>query len=45
MRLENISKTQIQKELNCDDERFEEIAKQTILKINQEKIKKELVAL
>jgi hypothetical protein len=30
-------------ELNCDTERFEEIKKQTILKLNQEKIKKELV--
>lgn len=31
------------KELNCDSERLEEIKKQTILKLNQEKIKKELV--
>jgi len=31
------------KELQCDTERFEAIKKQTILKLNQEKIKKELV--
>lgn len=30
-------------ELNCDKQRLEEIKKQTILKLNQEKIKKELV--
>ena len=30
-------------ELNCDEKRYQEIAEQTILKINQEKIKKELV--
>ena len=33
----------IKKELNCDDKRVQEIKKQTILKLNQEKIKKELV--
>jgi len=31
------------KELQCDTERFEAIKKQTTLKLNQEKIKKELV--
>lgn len=30
-------------ELNCDAQRLDEIKKQTILKLNQEKIKKELV--
>jgi hypothetical protein len=32
----------MQKELQCDGERFEAIKKQTIVKLNQEKIKKEL---
>ncbi len=32
------------KELNCDKQRLEEIAKQTVVKINQEKIKHELMA-
>lgn len=31
------------KELQCDQERFEAIQKQTLLKLNQEKLKKELV--
>lgn len=31
-------------ELNCDDERLKEITKQTLLKLNQEKIKQELMA-
>ena len=32
----------MQKELLCDEERLEAIKKQTIVKLNQEKIKKEL---
>ena len=43
LKLENKSELKIKKELNCDDERFKQIKKQTILKLNQEKIKKELV--
>lgn len=40
--IDGCSKEDMLKELNCDDERFEEISKQTILKINQEKLKHEL---
>ncbi|MEA3354010.1 MAG: hypothetical protein U9Q33_09370 [Campylobacterota bacterium] len=43
MKIENVSEDEMKKELNCDDERFEQIKKQTILKLNQEKLKKELV--
>jgi hypothetical protein len=43
MKLENIDESQMKQELNADDKRFDEIKKQTILKLNQEKIKKELV--
>ncbi len=42
LKLEKNSDEEISKELNCDSERFEAIKKQTILKINQEKIKNEL---
>lgn len=43
MKIENSSDECIKEELHCDQERFEEIKKQTILKLNQEKIKKELI--
>ena len=43
LRMTNSSDELIKNELNCDDERLEEIKKQTILKINQEKLKNELV--
>ncbi|RLA83145.1 MAG: hypothetical protein DRG78_05215 [Epsilonproteobacteria bacterium] len=43
LKLENNDEDTIAKELSCDKDRFEEIKKQTILKLNQEKIKKELV--
>lgn len=43
LKIANASKEEMLKELNCDEERLEEIEKQTISKINQEKIKKELV--
>jgi hypothetical protein len=33
----------MQKELNCDAKRLEELEKQTILKLNQEKLKNELI--
>lgn len=42
LKIEEASKEQMMSELRCDEERLEEIAKQTILKLNQEKIKKEL---
>ncbi len=42
MKIENTDEATIAKELQCDSERFEAIKKQTILKLNQEKIKKEL---
>jgi len=45
LKIENIDEDTIAKELHCDKVRFEEIKKQTILKLNQEKIKKELVNL
>ena len=45
LKLENMDEEAIAKELSCDMERFEEIKKQTIVKLNQEKIKKELVNL
>lgn len=43
LKIDNQDDTTMIKELNCDTERFDEIKKQTILKLNQEKIKKELV--
>ena len=43
MKIENIDELEMAKELNCDDKRFQEIKKQTVIKLNQEKIKKELV--
>ncbi|MEA3314579.1 MAG: hypothetical protein U9Q30_01820 [Campylobacterota bacterium] len=43
MKIENEDVDIICKELHCDMQRYEEIKKQTILKLNQEKIKKELV--
>lgn len=43
MKIENQDVDTICKELNCDMQRYEEIKKQTILKLNQEKIKKELI--
>jgi lipoate synthase len=43
LKIKNASIETICEELHCDNERFEEIKKQTILKLNQEKIKKELV--
>jgi len=43
MKIEKLDIDTICKELHCDIKRYEEIAKQTILKLNQEKIKKELV--
>ncbi len=43
LKIDNASKEQMMDELKCDEERLEEIAKQTVLKLNQEKIKKELI--
>jgi DNA gyrase/topoisomerase IV subunit A len=43
LKLEKIDENIMMQELHCDKNRFEEIKKQTILKLNQEKIKKELV--
>jgi hypothetical protein len=43
MKIDDIDETTIAKELQCDAERFDAIKKQTILKLNQEKIKKELI--
>lgn len=45
LRIEEVSTEQMCEVLKCDLERLEEIRKQTLLKINQEKIKKELVDL
>jgi len=42
MKIEQKDDEIIKMELNCDDQRLEAIKKQTILKLNQEKIKKEL---
>jgi len=44
MKLEKVEEAEIKTELHADDERFEEIKKQTILKLNQEKLKKELIS-
>jgi len=38
------SESDICTELNCDTARLEEIAKQTVVKLNQEKIKNEITA-
>ena len=43
LKIANEDETTMQKELQCDKERFEAIKKQTIVKLNQEKIKKELI--
>jgi len=43
LKIANEDETTMQKELQCDAERFEAIKKQTLLKLNQEKIKKELI--
>jgi len=42
-KIDNIQDEQIKEKLKLDDKRLEHIAKQTILKLNQEKIKKELI--
>jgi len=41
--LENSNDEVLQDILRCDQKRLDEIKKQTILKINQEKIKKEFI--
>jgi len=43
LKILNTDDLTIKKELSCDDERLVIIKKQTIVKLNQEKIKKELV--
>lgn len=43
LRLENSSDEVLKDQLKCDDDRLAEIKKHTIVKINQEKIKKELI--
>jgi len=43
LRLENSGDEVLKEQLKCDDKRLEEIKKQTVLKLNQEKIKKELI--
>ena len=43
LKIANESEETITKELQCDQERYEAIKKQTIVKLNQEKIKKELI--
>jgi len=43
LKIENADETTMKKELQCDEERFEAIKKQTIVKLNQEKVKKELI--
>ena len=43
LKIENADDATMMKELQCDEERFEAIKKQTIVKLNQEKIKKELI--
>ena len=43
LKVENATTKDMLKELGVDNERFEEIEAQTILKLNQEKIKQELV--
>ena len=44
LKIANEDETTMQKELQCDNERFEAIKKQTIVKLNQEKLKKELIS-
>jgi len=43
LKMANEEESTMLKELQCDSERFEAIKKQTIVKLNQEKIKKELI--
>lgn len=43
MKIEGASEKKMCSELQCDEERLDELHRQTILKLNQEKIKKELV--
>jgi hypothetical protein len=43
LKIQKIDESIICKELNCDKERFRDIKKQTILKLNQEKTKQELI--
>lgn len=43
LKIANADEETMKKDLQCDDERFEAIKKQTIVKLNQEKIKKELI--
>jgi len=43
-KLEKYSDDEIYKELSCTKDRLEDIEKQTIVKLNQEKIKQELMA-
>ena len=43
LKIANTDEATMLKELQCDSERFEAIKKQTIVKLNQEKIKKELI--
>jgi len=43
LRCEDASETQMLDTLRCDEKRLEEIEKQTILKLNQEKLKNELM--
>ena len=42
LKIVNADDATMQKELLCDEERLVAIKKQTIVKLNQEKIKKEL---
>ena len=43
-KIEKCSDDEIYKELSCTKDRLEDIIKQTIVKLNQEKIKQELMA-
>ena len=43
LKIANADDATMTKELLCDEERLEAIKKQTIVKLNQEKIKKELI--
>jgi len=43
LKIANTDEATMLKELQCDSERFEAIKKQTVVKLNQEKIKKELI--
>ena len=43
-KIENKNDDEICTELNCDKERLEEVSKQAVVKLNQEKIKQELMA-